>query len=323
VLKEFYDFWRGETSLIDPRPVPADDEVRRLARAFVSADASRRSEMRDEMSMNDFYSLLTFARRASVFAMRTRDVQWIADALYGIAIIDAHRIDEHDIPITLSIVHHAAERIGADTKKRFEAAASLAEKKPAELLRSFVRADDKYKDLRRSWGHDEIATPSGVGIITRGFSPYNPSGDMTSLAVTLAGMIAGDQYEPSSVCIASKLPAIWFRTDDETGLQALLRHVRAGLSIEGRLRPEYRPVHEMQTLLIFLIEVEDASTAEQLMRIASTHPPREEARIAIREAQLFCMLIGQAVMGEAEPFETSESLGRFRDPLSRLLGAYR
>jgi len=321
MFKQTYDFWRGETSLIDPRPSPADEELRGVTRAFAAAGSSRRAEMRDDMSMNDFYSLLTFARRASVFAMRSRDGQWIVDALNGIAIIDAHRIDERDIPLTLSVVHHAAERIGVETKRKFEAAATLAKKKPAELIRSFVRGDEKYKDLRRSWGHDEIVTSAGVGIISREFSPYNPSGDMATLAVAIAHVVRDDHYEPSSVAIASKLPSAWFRTDDETGLLALLRHVRAGLTVQGRLRPDQRPLQEMQTLTIFAIELEDASTAEQLMRIAATHPPREEGRLAMREKELFCMVIGEAV-AEAEPFETSESLKRFRAELMKVLSGY-
>jgi len=323
MFKATYDFWRGETSLIDPRPSPADDEVRQVARAFAAAGASRRAEMRDDMSMNDFYSLLTFARRASVFAMRSSDPQWIVDALHGIAIIDAHRIDERDIPLTLSVVHHAAVRIGMETAKKFEAAALLAEKKPAELIRSFVRGDEQYKDIRRSWGHDEIVTTAGAGIISREFSPYNPTGDMATMAVSIAHIVRGDHYEPGSVAIASKLPSVWFRTDDETGLQALLRHVRAGLTVHGRLRPEQRPLQEMQTLMIFVIELEDASTAEQLLRIAASHPPREEGRIAIREQELFCMVIGEAVMGEAAPFETGESLERFRAPLTAAFAKYR
>jgi len=218
------------------------------------------------------------------------------------------------------VVHHAAERIGIETKKRFEAAALLAEKKPAELIRSFVRGDEKYKDIRRSWGHDEIVTSAGVGIISREFSPYNPTGDMSTMAVAIAHVIRDDHYEPSSVAIASKLPASWFRTDDETGLQALLRHVRAGLTVQGRLRPDQRPLQELQTLTIFVIELEDASTAEQVMRIAASHPPREEARLALREKALFCMCIAEAAM---ERFESAERLERFRDALMRIFTAYR
>lgn len=317
MFKQSYDFWRGETSLIDPRPSAADDEVRRVARAFASAGSAARAEMRDEMSMNDFYSLLTFARRASVFAMRSNDVQWIVDALYSIAIIDAHRIDVRDIPLTLSVVHHAAERIGIDTKKKFEAAASLAEKKPAELIRSFVRGDEKYKDLRRSWGHDEIVTSAGVGIISREFSPYQPTGDMATMAVAIAHMIRDDHYEPSSVAIASKLPSVWFRTDDETGLQALLRHVRAGLTVQGRLRPDQRPLQELHTLMIFVIELEDVSFAEQLMRIAASHPPREERRLTIRERALFCMAIAESA---ADRYEST--LERFRPLLTKIFSGY-
>lgn len=290
-----------------------------MARAFAAAGASRRAEMRDDMSMNDFYSLLTFARRASVFAMRSKDAQWIVDALNGIAIIDAHRIDARDIPLTLSVVHHAAERIGIETKKKFEAAALLAEKEPAELIRSFTRGDEKYKDIRRSWGHDEIVTSAGVGIISREFSPYNPTGDMSTMAVAIAHLLGADHYEPGTVAIASKLPAVWFRIDDETGLQALMRHVRAGLTVHGRLRPDQRPVQEMQTLTIFVIELEDGSFAEQLLRIAASHPPREEARLAMRDRMLFCMAIAEAAM---EPFETSESMERFRAPLMKIFAGY-
>ncbi len=309
-------------SLIDPQPVPADGEVRHVARTFASSDSRRRAELRDDLSMNDFYALLTFAQRASVFAMRSNDPAWVIEALHAVAIVDAGRIDERDIPLTLSIVHHAAERIGMDTRKHFESAASLAEKRPAELFRSFVRGEEKYKDIRSSWGHDEIVTSHGIGIITREFSPYKPSRDMAALAVKVAMLTRGDQYVPASVAIASKLPPIWFRTHDETGLLGLLRHVRAGFTVQAMLLPTLRPVHEMQTLFVFVVETEEAGTADQLLRITATHPPREETRIAVREGELFCMLIQHAVWDEAAPYENAETLARFREPISALLKEY-
>src|SRR6266540_5669748 len=144
-----------DLTLIDPRPVALDDELRRLCATF----RSRPAGLRNTLTTNDFYVLLAFARRAAVFAMRERDAAWIADGLTAVAIVDDERIDAGELAPTLGLLHHAAARIGADAGSLFAEAARYA-------TRSVARA---FRQPSFS-GFEEIAT----GFVGRDANEYHP-----------------------------------------------------------------------------------------------------------------------------------------------------
>jgi hypothetical protein len=67
-----YDFWRGEESLINPAPSSLDAMLRESCQRFAKNDEQSRAEMRASISMEEFYTLITFSRRAAVFGIRER-----------------------------------------------------------------------------------------------------------------------------------------------------------------------------------------------------------------------------------------------------------
>src|SRR2546423_5363779 len=111
-----------DLTLIDPRPVALDDELRQLCARF----RSRPAGLRNTLTTNDFHVLLAFARRAAVFAMRERDAAWIADGLTAVAIVDDERIDARELAPTLGLLQHAAPRTGAAAAPSFPDAAPHA-----------------------------------------------------------------------------------------------------------------------------------------------------------------------------------------------------
>src|SRR5215831_10908561 len=76
-----YDSSRGDLDLSDPPEHPLDDELSALGQRFAASDVAGRSRLRDSASMDDFYTLLSFSRRAAVFAMRDRKTQHVIDGL--------------------------------------------------------------------------------------------------------------------------------------------------------------------------------------------------------------------------------------------------
>jgi hypothetical protein len=67
-----YDFYAGEMELIDPHRLPLDNKLTEICHRFAGSDATTRAITRTSVSMDDFYTLFTFARRSAVFALRDK-----------------------------------------------------------------------------------------------------------------------------------------------------------------------------------------------------------------------------------------------------------
>lgn len=126
-----------------------DRAIDSVCAKFASGDANQRATMTHGATGDDLYELLVFARRASVFALREREETWIRYGLTAVAMVDAARIDPRDIPLTLSLVHHASERLQLQTVALFDATSP-------RRFAGFPRAPAGDKDIAASWGYREI-----------------------------------------------------------------------------------------------------------------------------------------------------------------------
>ena len=244
-----YDEARGEMRVLNPVEVPADQAIVALTREYAAADAAKQASIRNALSMDDLYTLFLFARRASVFAMRTRDAGWIESALRAVAMADAQRVDPRDIPYTLAYIHHAARRMNADTKPLFVAGAKLASGETAGMISDFIRQNPPEKDVREDWGFDEL----DGGFIDRGYEPYAPSRDLARMAVKLGDVIGADRYDVGSIAIAEELPPVWFGRNEATATP-ILALARGGATVHAKLRGDPEGA---QILTLFLIELPD------------------------------------------------------------------
>jgi hypothetical protein len=174
-----------DPTAIDPRPAPLDDELRRLCATF----RARPAGIRNALTTDDFYTLLAFARRAAVFAIRERDAAWIEDGLTAVAMIDDERIERDALAPELGLLHHAAERIGAGD--RFAEAAARATRSAARLFRAPVYA-----------GWEEIAT----GFVRRDANDYHPRQDLLRIALAIRAVRPGVRVvavEPENAAVLS------------------------------------------------------------------------------------------------------------------------
>src|SRR5262249_24143720 len=67
-----YDFWRGETYLINPAPSALDSPLRELCQSSAKSDAESRAKTRASIDMEEFDTLLTLSKCAAVFGIRER-----------------------------------------------------------------------------------------------------------------------------------------------------------------------------------------------------------------------------------------------------------
>ena len=224
---EGYDHRDDELGLLRPRPAPLDSALAGLTREYAKADEQTRAAIRRSISMQEFYNLLTFGRRAAVFALRERGAARVTEGLTAVAMIEAERVDWRDILVALSLLNHAAERVGADADRLFREAGRLAEPEVAQLIDGFVRRSPAEKNLRSSWGYEEVEVGGRVGLIGWGFRPWHPTRDLPKAAIEIADFLAGDQYRPDSVEIATELPAVWLRTNDDPAPGKAMKEIRA------------------------------------------------------------------------------------------------
>ncbi len=143
--------------------------------------------------MDGFYTLMTFGRRSAVFAMREKKAEIARQGLTAIAMIDQQRVDFRDISMCLSLLYHAANRVGADANKMFCEAALLAEPEVGKQIVGFAEQTSDYRSLRRSWGYDEVETANGPGFIGWEFAKYEPTVDLKSLAMDVANHLLRDR----------------------------------------------------------------------------------------------------------------------------------
>lgn len=317
-----YDFWRGETSLINPAPSALDSTLRKLCQSFAKGGAGSRAKTRASISMDKFYTLLTFSKRAAVFGIRERNAAWLVDGLTALSMIDLDRVDLRDVLVSVSLLHHSALRIGQNANQLLSDTAALSEPEVSGLIKDFIKRPSEDKVLREKWGYDEVETRDGIGFIGWEFNVYNPTYDLKKIALDLAEYITADKYQPDLVSIATDLPDYWLKTKESFSLDKSLLAVRGGATISGKLRQNEHPDHESQMFNVILVEVSDESVAKTLLELSKKKKHPDYCMLGLAEGKLFCLIVARSFDRDKKAFETSDSLARFSKGFSGILSRY-
>ena len=319
-----YDRWRGDLDVSNPVKQPLDEELSGLCQRFAASNPLTRSRLRGSASLEDFYTLLTFSQRSAVFAMRDRGAEHIVAGLTAVALIEKDRIDFRDALGALSLLHHAAGVVRIDPAPLFAKAASLAESKMSELILGFLKRSEDGRDIQKSWGYTVIETKAGPGFIECGFEPYEPTYPLAQIGLALAELIKRDKYQPTSVTVASDLPAVWLSSVDDGVLENALQSVRAAVTINADLRPQESADSHSQVLIIFLVELRDEAAASSLFRLSEEKRNRANrfAIAAAKEERLFSLAVERSFVAGEASFETSTAMQRFANGMAEVLRGY-
>lgn len=317
--EESYDFWKGELNLINPAPTELDAKVRQACHSYAASIAEERIKIRKSISIDQFYTLIAFAKRSAVLAMRDRNPATVTDGLVAIAMIEIERVDYRDILMSLGILHHAAGRSGGDAVKMFTDAAALAEPKLAEYLLEFTNRAPEDQGLRDAWGYDEVETEYGIGLIGWGFEDFHPNADLSTAIIEVASVVASD-YESGGIEVATELPDVWLGKDP--AVEKILSRYRGCASFSGSLRPNLHKQHQSQQFTVFLVDANSADDAQRLFDIAAANQPKSHNQLALVRSNLFCLVVARSFVQGTANFETSESLQRFQEDLAAVLARH-
>lgn len=144
----------------DPNLSDVDIRIAELCRRYAGAAPQERAELRQAVRNQD--SLLHFAHRMAVRALRTGDINLVREALYALSLEDA-RDDFRDTLAGLGMMRHVTIKLGGDFASLCEEAAAISAPKMAERLRGFLSRPPEKASLA-AFGYVETRDAVGPTI---------------------------------------------------------------------------------------------------------------------------------------------------------------
>ena len=316
--KEVYDSYRGDNDLLRIKPHELDDKLRAVVRLYMSSPPVAQARMRGAISLEEFYTLISFCHRMAVWSLRRQDASCVIDGIGALAMIELERVDFRDLHWIAGILHTIGFQVGIDPREIFEQAARTAEPETADTLRIFATRPREPSGLKASL-YEQVETEEGIGLVQRDTASYKPTVNLFRAALDISDLIGADKYQPS-ITIATEIFPVWFDGGDQNVrvVRALTSNV-AAISISGELRPEHHPDPRAQMLLIYCVETATESDAATLERASQGEHSPDTARLGIARGSLYSLMIARSVMGGTASFETQKNLSRFSSPIAQIL----
>ncbi|GIG90863.1 hypothetical protein [Plantactinospora endophytica] len=323
---------------------PADAAVRAFLTGYVRQSAAGRRRLRAGLCPDDLYTLLTFARRRALAAIRTGDEAEVLAAFDAFSAIELHRIDWRDVWVSTALASYAAEWLGLAPPETVRAAANRADPELAALLFEVTRDS---VDLAEECGYRVLETPTGRVLVDDEGDPYAPTADLAGLAFRAATLLERDNYQVGQVSVAATPPTGWPGADPpesldvdpteplgvdpteplgadraesavvESAVVEALRGLTGCVCLHAE--PDGAGVGaEQQVLLLFLVE---AATAEDAATIAGAacRPARDTAGWGLAAGRLCAVLVARSTVSGVRPAEDPASLARFGPRLTAIL----
>jgi hypothetical protein len=312
-----YDFWAGELDTHRFVKAPADEPVGALVEAFMAGDAATQATIRSSLSMDALYAVLTYSRRCSVRALRDGSAAAAIDAIKALALVDSERVDWRDTLVAMGLASHVLSELAPEAGSTLTLTRQLAEPKTARLMGRFA-SPSPDTDLA-DWGYMQVVTSAGRGLIQRGIGVWMPTVDLVELALRIGDVIERDTYRVTSISAAEKLHAVWLPGAPRSDLETVLAGCRAVVSMNARLRPAAHPTSESQQFTVFVAELGEVTDAGLLHRWSAIRPDSTHVSLAWDHGRVFVLLIARSFVAGVEPFETKESVERFRQPVADVI----
>lgn len=311
-----YDRWAGEYDLARFRPCGTDEEIRRRIEHW-RGSPTLTAEVRDQLRIDDNYTLFHFVKRAVVCSFRERDHDWALSGLQALPLITGDRIDWRDLATVASMAGWALHHTGQDAHGLLLSIADAADENAATILRRC--ADHVTKDLR-SLSFEVLTTKNGVGFARHSHAAYDPSVDLAAVAVMVAEGLDADRYIADEITVADHLPLVWFRGPLVDSAEAAIGRTRACVFVGTEARPETGAPPWSQLLIIWLAEMASEADAEAVTR-AALAASGDHVRLAFHQGSLCCVMVASSTETWTAALESQDSINRFEPMLRSALAS--
>ena len=293
-----------------------DDRIEAVVWHFAMLDEAGRNLLRISLSMDDFYTLLSFARRCALATLRGRDAKLIEAAFVSLAMIDLERVDWRDLLTANFLLSYSGERMGAPVADLVRRTIELAEPNCAEALRGqrITRIN-----LAKSCGYREVRTAEGLALFQTDYHPFAPRADLESIAFESALALEENGYEIEDVNLATDLPLTWLASSEDSAVATTVRRLSGCVSIHGRPRADPAPDSSGQALLVFIGESASEADAREIAAAAENATSSQRTELGVASRELCAVVIQWSWMMDTLPMEDKPSLERLRGLVERLL----
>lgn len=307
-----YDQEHGDYDLVAVSPVKLDLDIRDLTKEFIGWDLDRRIEIMQIIPSDDLFTIIHFVKRASVLALNRDTLEWCSAGLIALSMIDETRVDWRDVKWSARLLEHTLVTAPGVADRLMEEIGSVS--KPIE---AFLSQLSEVSHLQE-WGYSEIKRGDAVGLVQTSYSNYNPTLDLTGIALLISEQLKKGRYI-AHVEIATDLPEIWFDQDRRDNVRETLTACLGAATISGTLREKYGDSLQ-QLLLVWVIEMPSSSDCENLVKaVGSGAPLSGRYAVGVSEGKLFAILVAGSVQEGVEPFESPSSLWELAEQTKTVL----
>jgi len=310
---ERYDVERGDYSFLSVKPLALDLQLQTMTRRFAHAGPQERHDLTASISMDDQYTLLHFASRCAVLALRESASSWCEDGLFALAMIDETRIDWRDAVKPAGLLSYAMAATGTTRNELVDRAKALARTGMKDAIESArtprTLADCLYVRVDTEDG--------GFGLVEKGLKHYEPTLGMTRLALQLANWLEKGGRYIATPRVAEELPSVWFAKEHRPAAEQVLARARAGITIGGKVHKAPPFAHLFIAWVLELPSERDAALLSRYVGSGTQHDARFVAGTA--RGPLFAILVAGSLQQGVAPLESRESLVRLLDDAAPLL----
>jgi hypothetical protein len=301
--------WRWTDSALDS----AIEAIVADVAGLTCADAQ---SMRESLSFDDFYTLITFARRCSLAALRTGETERLGLAFTAIAMVARARVDWRDLLVAVWLAHYAGERFNAPVADIAGRAARLAEPDTAKAL---LGDRNKPVKLAEACGYREVVTSQGVALFRTSYEGFSPSADIEAIAFAAALAFESEGYAISDIEVATDLPLVWLNSDERSPLAKIVSQFSGCANIHGVPAADPEPMTSGQSLLVFIAEAASVSDAQLVALAATQATDAERTVLGLASGRLCAVIIQRSFMVDTPPLEDLNALERLVPVIEPLL----
>jgi len=153
------DWLTAKISSVEPSP--AAGKLLELCELYLGGTPEERVYVRSRIELPSGKAFLGLGRRQAVLGMREKSEHAIRLGVVAYAIDDLASGDARDTLVYLTLLWHAAKRIGADANALFLEVAAIAGPAFSALLADWVKRDPSLQSLG-CMGWQEVETPDGL-----------------------------------------------------------------------------------------------------------------------------------------------------------------
>lgn len=251
------------------------------------------------LTESDYYTLMTYARRCVLAALRTADLATALAAFEALSRVDMDRVDWRDVTVVASLASYGARRTGLDPELVLTGPVRRATPAVAELLTGAAISE------AGTGGYHELRTTNGPVLIEVS-GPVRGAVALLKTALGVAAAIEEDgRYEVGGVGVEREVPAVWL-----DGAEEERRRLKRCVSV--RADP---PDSDAHFLLVFLVEAATDADAAAIAAAAQRRVFPGAVELGIAVDRRCAVVIARSAVHGVPPIEDDRSLTRLTAPI--------